>query len=317
MLLLQTCRLHLCTIGILVAVSGGCGVQTWTDKEVLAVSGKSFNKERRNLKTVIVREEPKAGPPDRPTDRRFELVSYQSPVGELAAYIAKPKEVMADSTRKVPAIIWITGGDCNSIGDVWSPMSRDNDQRAGAFLEAGMIMMYPSLRGGNMNPGKREGHFGEVDDVLAATDFLAAHPNVDSSKIYLGGHSTGGTLVMLVAEATDRYQAVFAFGPVSSIDEYGGDFVYCDPKNKEELMLRSPLFWLPEVTRPLFVIEGSTGNWQSIKRMVRLNGNARIQFIRVAGHDHFSILAPATEKLASGIVRGKLDFTAADFQNLK
>ena len=67
--------------------------------------------------------------------------------------------------------------------------------------------MFPSLRGGNDNPGRREGFFGEVDDILAATDYLARQPHVDPKRIYLGGHSTGGTMVMLVAESTDRYCA--------------------------------------------------------------------------------------------------------------
>ena len=35
-------------------------------------------------------------------------------------------------------------------------------------------MMFPSLRGGNNNPGSKEGFFGEVDDVLAAADLLQA-----------------------------------------------------------------------------------------------------------------------------------------------
>ena len=40
-------------------------------------------------------------------------------------------------------------------------------------------MMFPSLRGGNDNPGAKEGFLGEVDDVIAAADFLAKQPYVD------------------------------------------------------------------------------------------------------------------------------------------
>jgi hypothetical protein len=40
-------------------------------------------------------------------------------------------------------------------------------------------MMFPSLRGGNDNPGAREGFYGEVDDVVAASEFLARQPYVD------------------------------------------------------------------------------------------------------------------------------------------
>ncbi len=34
-------------------------------------------------------------------------------------------------------------------------------------------MMYPSLRGGNKNPGYIETFLGEVDDVIAAARYLA------------------------------------------------------------------------------------------------------------------------------------------------
>ena len=75
-------------------------------------------------------------------------------------------------------------------------------------------MMYPSLRGGNNNPGHMESFFGEVDDVLAARALLAKLPYVDPERIYLGGHSTGGTLALLVAECSGAFRGVFAFGPV-------------------------------------------------------------------------------------------------------
>lgn len=42
-----------------------------------------------------------------------------------------------------------------------------NDQSASAFRTKGIPMMFPSLRGGNDNPGVQESFFGEVDDVLA------------------------------------------------------------------------------------------------------------------------------------------------------
>ena len=83
-------------------------------------------------------------------------------------------------------------------------------------------MMFPSLRGGNDNPGRKEGFLGEVDDVLAAADFLATVDYVDPRRLYLGGHSTGGTLVLLVAESSDRFRAVFSFGPVDDVSGYGG-----------------------------------------------------------------------------------------------
>ena len=53
-------------------------------------------------------------------------------------------------------------------------------------------MMYPSLRGGNQNPGHVEGLYGEVEDLLAAYDHLAAKDYVDPNRIYVTGLSMGG-----------------------------------------------------------------------------------------------------------------------------
>jgi dipeptidyl aminopeptidase/acylaminoacyl peptidase len=64
------------------------------------------------------------------------------------------------------------------------------------------------LRGGNDNPGRREGFLGEVDDVLAAADHLSKLPHIDPTQIYLGGHSTGGTLALLVAECSNTSIAI-------------------------------------------------------------------------------------------------------------
>ena len=115
--------------------------------------------------------------------------------------------------EKHPAIVWITGGDSNSLDDFWSAGSPDNDQSASAWRKAGMIMMFPTLRGGNTNGGTKEYFLGEVDDVIAAARHAASLPYVD--RVFIGGHSTGGTLALLVAESSEEFAGVFAFGPVA------------------------------------------------------------------------------------------------------
>jgi dipeptidyl aminopeptidase/acylaminoacyl peptidase len=232
----------------------------------------------------------------------------------LAAYVTTDP----GDAAKHPAIVWITGGDNNSIGDVWTPSERGNDQSASAFRKVGIVMMFPSQRGGNDNPGRREGFYGEVDDILAATDYLVNLPYVDPDQIYLGGHSTGGTMVMLVGSYTDRFRAVFALGPVAAAAQSGGDYVFCNPNNESEMVLRSPLYWLHCVKSPMYVFEGAEdGNWDAIQLMVDQNSNTNIQFFKVSGHDHFSVIAPLTEKLAEQIVAGKIKITQQMLQGLR
>jgi dipeptidyl aminopeptidase/acylaminoacyl peptidase len=269
---------------------------------------------RAGFVTKVVRSEKPYGEPDSPRGGEFKLIDYNSPVGRLAAYVTPDP----GDRKKHPAIVWITGGDSNSISDVWTPNDRSNDQSASAFRKAGMVMMFPSQRGGNNNPGQREGFYGEVNDILAATDYLASLPYVDPEQIYLGGHSTGGTMVMLVGAYSDRYRAIFSLGPVASPAQYGGKFVYCDPNNEKEMGLRSPIFWLNSVKTPMYVFEGAeNGNWDAIQLMNAKNTNSKIQFFKVSGHDHFSVIAPLTEKLAAQIVQGDLNITQQTVQGLR
>ena len=277
-------------------------------------AGKSLAEVRKGFVTKIVKTGKSAEAPDVPDGKVFELIRYQSPVGNLAAYVTTDP----GDGQKHPAIIWITGGDTNSIGDVWSPNDRSNDQSASAFRKAGIVMMFPSQRGGNDNPGQREGFYGEVDDILAATDHLAKLPYVEPNQIYLGGHSTGGTMAMLVGACSNRYRAVFSLGPVNSPVYYGADFAYFDLSDATEVMLRSPSFWLHSVKSPMYVFEGATkGNWDVVRSMADENMNPNVQFFRVPGHDHFTVIAPIAEMLAEQIVKGEVKVTQQTVQELR
>src|SRR2546425_998049 len=83
--------------------------------------------------------------------------------------------------------------------------------------------------------GAKEGFLGEVDDVLAAADYLGKQEFVDAKRIYLGGHSTGGTLVLLVAECSERFRAVFSFGPADDVAGYGPEYLPFDTSNRREI----------------------------------------------------------------------------------
>jgi acetyl esterase/lipase len=245
---------------------------------------------------------PKSTPQPAPTPPKdaFLKVVYASRAGILGAYLTpNPRD-----GAKHPAIVWITGGDCNTIDDVWTPKSRANDQSAAAYRKAGIVMMFPSLRGGNDNPGRREAFYGEVDDVLAAADYLARLPYVDPQRIYLGGHSTGGTLALLTAEASPRFRAVFAFGPVSKVQDYGPDLIPTDFSRLDarEANLRSPDMWLESAAGRVFVIEGSGGNFRPFTAMRSKSRNPQVTFLAVDGASHFSVLAPANEVIARAIL---------------
>jgi len=229
----------------------------------------------------------------------LERIHYPAPLGSNVGYITPPP----GAPGRHPAIIWISGGDSNTIDDFWHPADPANDQTASAFRKAGIVTFYPALRGGDDNPGMREGFYGEIDDILAAADYLAKQDYVDPDYIYLAGHSTGGTMVLLTAEMSFRFRDVFAFGPVADVRGYGGNYLFSDLNNDLEMKLRSPGYWLSSVRSPVFVFEGTgRGNIDELEAMRKINRNPKIQFFAAEGRDHFSILAPVTALIAKKIV---------------
>ena len=300
-------RLTHFTILVLVGLAGcGRGDRQPPAKSAGAVGGQpekaaSLIEARRGFKSKLARRESDKDPVPAPPPGLFRTVRYDSSAGKLAAYLTpEPKD-----GKKHPAIIWITGGDCNSIDQgCWKVGPPSNDQSASAFRNAGIVMMFPSLRGGNDNSGVREVFFGEVDDVLAAAEYLGKQTFVDPNRIYLGGHSTGGTLVLLVAECSDRFRAVFSFGPADDVAGYGPEYLPFDTSNPREIELRSPGRWLAAIKSPTFVFEGAIqGNIGSLRTMARTSTNPKTHFVPVHAADHFSILAPTTRLIADKILR--------------
>jgi dipeptidyl aminopeptidase/acylaminoacyl peptidase len=279
---------------LIVVLVSGCGgfASKSPQTAMLADARKGF--------TTKANSGPKGKAAPTPPPSIFQKVQYEAAPGKLTAYLTpNPKD-----GKQHPAIIWITGGDCNSIdAGCWTEGKPDDDQSASAFRKAGIVMMFPSLRGGNDNPGVKEGFLGEIDDVIAAADYLAKQDYVDPKRIYLGGHSTGGTVVLLTAECTDRFRAVFSFGPVDDVSGYPAEFLPFNASNPKEIELRSPGLWLASVRSPVFVFEGTLkGNLSSLETMAKKSTNSQLHFIPVKGATHFSVLQPTTRLLAQKIL---------------
>ena len=218
----------------------------------LSACGESLKEARKGFTTHLMKKQSEGDAPEQPPADLFRLTTYPSPLGDMAAYVSPSP----NDGKKHPAIIWLIGGFSNGIHDTpWQPASSQNDQSASAYREAGIIMMYPSRRGGNTNPGYREDFLGEADDIIAARDYLAKLDYVDPNRIYLGGHSTGGTLALIVAELDNKFRAVFAFGPVDDVSGYGSDILNYDLSNPKETNLRSPIKWLQDIGNPTYVLK--------------------------------------------------------------
>jgi dipeptidyl aminopeptidase/acylaminoacyl peptidase len=292
---------YLCIAVAACVVFAGCDKTAKTDSPAVPRHVLTLTQARHGFVTKLIRAENIGESVPEPPPELFRSTNYESPIGMLAAYVSPPPP----DRQKHPAIIWLVGGFSSSIGEIaWTPGPPKNDQSASVFRNAGIIMMYPSLRGGNQNPGHLEGFYGEVDDVLAAADYLAKLDYVDTNRIYLGGHSTGGTLALLVAECPNRFRTIFCFGPVSDVRGYGQENVPFDVSNHLEATLRAPINWLDCINNPTFVFEGdgSPSNIDELALLTQNNRNPLVHFLPVAGGTHFSILQPISKLVAAKIL---------------
>ena len=274
-------------------------------KEAAARPPQSLANAREGFHTAIAAPASGTALPHPPANL-FVRADYTGGEGRtLAAFVTPdPRD-----GQKHAALVWITGGDSNSLDDFWTPGTPDNDQSASVFREAGVIMMFPTLRGGNVDTGKKEFFLGEVDDIHAAANQLAKLPYVDPARIYLGGHSTGGTLALLTAETGGRFASVFAFGPVSSADRYPAQiFPGARTANEQEIRLRSPIHWLKAISTPTYIVEGdqSPSNIDELDELCHRAFNRYIHCVPVFGATHFSVLDKAARILAPEMVAGTM-----------
>jgi dipeptidyl aminopeptidase/acylaminoacyl peptidase len=275
------------------------------ERAVLAQAGAgSFEQARLGFQTKLTFGTSEIPLPNPPSELFIRSDYKNNQNYALPGFLSKPES----SAIRRPAIIWLTGGETNSVDQFWAPGPRENDQSASAFREAGVLLYFPVLRGGNGQGGAREWFMGEVDDVLAAAAQLAKLSYVDPNQIYLGGHSTGASLALLVAAMPNRFKAIFAFGPVASIDSYGQSLVPIDFTQypAQELKLRSPLHWLSDIKTRTYIIEGEQD--ANVHDFMTLCAKpvSTVECISLPGHDHFSGLRPVSEIIAQQILVGEL-----------
>jgi tetratricopeptide (TPR) repeat protein len=190
---------------------------------------------------------------------------------------------------KHPAVVFAHGG-FSFGGSGWE----DGQE----FIDHGFILMTPMLRGENGNPGNFEYFYGEVDDLLAAADYLANVSYVDSKRIFLCGHSVGGTLSILASMMPSRYRAMASFGGMPDTEyliRHGGYSNPFDSTNRKEFELRSAIYYPESIITPLFLYVGDQGEGALSEFSDYFAKNARsigkpCEFRAVKG-DHWSSVA--------------------------
>lgn len=123
--------------------------------------------------------------------------------------------------------------------------------------------------------------------------------------MFLGGHSTGGTLAVLAAASGNTFAGVFAFGPIDDPRYYDSD---CPPRSLSvaERRPRTPSHWVRDIRVPTWLIEGEHGNSRSVELLARSSARqGHVRPVIVDGHDHFDVLRPGLEVIVDEILTGR------------
>jgi dipeptidyl aminopeptidase/acylaminoacyl peptidase len=279
-------------LGVVLLCCGGIGLLIWraTAPTAFPEETEPYAEARKHFQTRLVRQ----GPAPQKWQREVQQpgvqeVQYTSGDLRLKAWMTPP----APGAQRRPAVLFLHGGFAFDHTD-W--------EQARPFRDAGFVTMTPILRGENGLPGSYSMFYHEVDDVLAAAELLAAQPHVDGQRIYVAGHSVGGTLALLAAMASNRFRAAASFsGSADQVAWSRGqeELVPFERSDSREFQMRSPLAFPRSFQCPVRVYYGSQealfpASSQKLAQLARAAGKD-VEAVSIPG-DHFSSVSAAMQQ---------------------
>jgi formylglycine-generating enzyme required for sulfatase activity len=205
------------------------------------VQDEDYAQARSRFRTKLVRKgpAPQGSSPLEPPAGVTE-VEYVSGELRLKAWMNRPM----DQTRKYPAVLYLHGGFAFDLGD-WD--------QSKPYRDAGFVVLTPILRGENGQPGAWSYFYDEVDDVLAAAEYLSKQPYVDTNRLFVAGHSVGGTMTQLAALASKLFRAAASFDGACYRPEFvnRAQSMPYDSNDLRESQLRSPIVYASSFKCPV------------------------------------------------------------------
>ena len=197
-----------------------------------------------------------------------------------------------DDGSKHPAVVYLHGG--------WA-LGGSDWQDAEQFAKAGFVVMMPMLRAENGNPGHYQGFLGEVDDAIAAGNYVSKLDFVDPENVFLVGHSVGAVNAALASMLPSDFKATAAFSGHMEIRDWPSSFPSAfifDVSNEREISVRNPMEFTHSLQIPINLYVESEGgpleNNRAFKRQAIMAGR-KCDVIEVAG-DHMTMVSPAAEQ---------------------
>jgi dipeptidyl aminopeptidase/acylaminoacyl peptidase len=183
------------------------------------------------------------------------------PAGQIQGWIMTPPDF--DPGQSYPGILEIHGGPMLQYGESFMHEFH--------WLAAqGYVVFFTNPRGsqgyGNDFVSANKNNFGghAYDDLMAWTDYVAALPYVDDSRLGVTGGSYGGYMTNWIIGHTDRFQAAVTQRSLSNLISFNGssdvhlfELMFSDGptwQNLEDYWRQSPIAYLDNMVTPTLVI---------------------------------------------------------------
>lgn len=195
---------------------------------------------------------------------RAESVSFASADGtEIQAWY-----LQRESAAPGPAVVYVHGGPGATTYDAW-------DADLQALVLAGFNVLAPNYRGSrSFGPDFRKANVGDLggkdlEDCLAAAEWLKARREVDASRVAIAGFSYGGYMTLwALVKSPDTFVCGAGLVPVTDwVEDYeladagfryfGVYFFGGTPEEQPDLYReRSPHTFIDALSAPLFISAG-------------------------------------------------------------
>lgn len=228
----------------------------------------------------------------------YQKLTYRSADGlAIPSYMFRPLE---SPSARAPAVIYVHGMEHGQF-------SSRSLGRVEALVRRGYVVLAPDYRSssGYTQEFHDAADYGgrEIDDMVAAHDFLAGLPEVDGERIAILGLSHGGyNVLMALARAPDKFAAgVDFFGPTDLIWRLTappGENPNAEPGDHEKFArmvgksideapelyrARSPRFLADQIKAPLLILHGDADSVVLVRESLWM-----VEALEQAGNRNFS-----------------------------
>jgi len=116
---------------------------------------------------------------------------------ELPGKLTLPKD---ERTTKLPAVILVHGSGPSDMDETIGPNKVFKDIAHGLSEQGVVVLRYNKRNKVYTMPESYTAQDLVIDDVLEAYKYLSSHPSIDTSRIFVAGHSLGGWLIPRIAK---------------------------------------------------------------------------------------------------------------------